>query len=156
MKPTQEIISPLCNEYSCYPTVPGKMEDILAFEEERKKNPTTRLDAVRRYLMIGAWAPAEVLAYQAPSGKERSLLLAFIRIAMGDTWNAAPLLKEAYTDPAQAPHAYLFLAAIAWRYGHFDIAAEQINHVRSNEKLLDWEEKMLDQVRSSIPERQQG
>jgi tetratricopeptide (TPR) repeat protein len=152
MKPSQEIISPLCGEYSCYPTVPSKMEDILALEEERRKNPSTKLDDVRRYLSIGAWAPAEVMAYSSNSPKERALLLAYIRVAMGDTWNAAPLLKDATTDSAQAPHAYLLLAAIAWRHGAFGVAADQLNHIRGQPQFLGWEEKIYDEVKSSIPD----
>jgi hypothetical protein len=149
MKPSQEIISPLCNEYSCYPTVPGKIEDVLAYEEERRHAPSTRLDQIHKYLAIGAWAPAEVTAYTSNSPKERTMLLAFMRLAMGDTWNAAPLLKEAASDPAQAPHANLMLAAIAWRHGHLKLAADQLRRIRQDAKLLDWEEKIFDQVRSA-------
>ncbi|HUP58370.1 MAG TPA: hypothetical protein VM598_13010, partial [Bdellovibrionota bacterium] len=150
MKPSKEIVSPLCDEYSCYPTVPKSMEDVLAFEEERRKSPKDRLDAVRQYLTIGAWAPAEVLAFAATSPKERTLLLAVIRLAMGDTWNAAPLFKEVTGDPQQAPHAYLMLAGIAWRHGHLRLAADQLSRIRQGAKLLDWEEKIYDQIKDSV------
>ncbi len=56
--------------------------------------------------------------------------------------------KEVATDPQQAPHTYLMLAGIAWRHGHLKLAADQLARIRQGTKLLDWEEKIYDEIRS--------
>ncbi|MGE0615220.1 MAG: tol-pal system YbgF family protein, partial [Bacteriovoracia bacterium] len=118
--------STLCRKaQECFPNRPANVNQVNDLENEWNDPAIARLDKVEAYIRIGAWAPAEILAFSAPSVHERSLLLGYIRLAVGDMWNALPLFQEAAKDPKLASQSELFLAYAALKNGYRDVASQR-------------------------------
>ena len=147
---TIDAVSPLCADGTpCFPEKPDHSESLLTLEEGWRKDKPSRLDRVYRYLTVGAWAPAELTAYQSQSAHERALLLGLIRLAMGDTWNSAPLLRDAAEEASLAPHAKLFLAAIAASNGYAANASRDLASVGPGAHWEDWEGALYSKLSSA-------
>jgi hypothetical protein len=145
LKPSAPTNSPFCDHLACFPDHPEKVSAVFDVESGWKKEIKSRLERLIGYLQIGAWAPAEVLAFSSPSQKERTLLLGWLRVALGDTWNGAALLKEIKQDPEYGKHARFLLARIAWRHGYRQIASEEVGKTRADD-LNDYEKALLDEM----------
>lgn len=132
--------SAICGREVCFSFKAPSSSEIASLEQ--KNGSLSSLDRVRALLEAGAWARAELLAYETTSLQERSLLLGLIRLSAGDGWNAAPLLKEAEKDPKLAMQAKVLLGRIAWRNGHRRVASEEIKGI-SAARLSGWLQELL-------------
>jgi hypothetical protein len=90
-----------------------------------------------------------LIAYQSQSAHERALLLGLIRLAMGDTWNSAPLLRDAVQEPTLSAHAKLFLAAIAASNGYAANASRDLASVGTGARWEDWEGALYSKLSSA-------
>jgi hypothetical protein len=106
--------------------------------KSEKYRSLSRLDKIHELVKIGAWATAEFVAYSEDITVKRSMLLALIRIARNDTWNAFALLKEAEKDEDLKSHAKLFLSYIALKNKDETSAKGEFVNVNSQD-LSSWE-----------------
>lgn len=149
MPPNRKVDSPLCDEELCFSLIPKSIKSVLELEAQWKKDPVDRLEKIYSYLKLGAWATAEYAAYSAPTFQERTILLGFIRLALGDTWNAAPLFDEANKDPKFSRHGKLFMARIAWRFGNKEYASRELAGV-TRQGFHEWEKLLFDEMKVDL------
>jgi len=145
----QQSYSPLCEKDFCYPERVEGFSELVAVEGRVKSNSNSNLEKVRQYLQIGGWATADMFAYSVASIEERSMLLGYIRLARGDSWNALPLFREAEKKSEYRSQSKLFLARIAWRKNDFDVAKRELAGV-DEKTLSDWESDLLLEMKRNL------
>jgi len=135
----------LCDNDDCFQRAPPSPEELIVFEEGFIQENESLLGIVYQYLKRGAWGAAEFKASTAVTVEERSLLLGFIRVARGDSWNALALLRVAQKHKIHGSHASLFIARIAWRNRFKKIAQKELLNINIS-LLMEWEKKLFEKM----------
>ncbi len=149
MPPLVKSPSPLCNGTQCFPMKPTSMQKLITLRKKNPKGMKGKLDLVNEILELGGWAIAEEYAYSVKVIAEREILLGFLRIAIGDSWNAVPLLNAAKKSRYAEPHARLFLSRILWRHGNRELASNELRGVKSK-NLIEWEKDLFIELSTDL------
>ncbi len=149
MPPIQKVASALCNGAQCFPSKPSDLVAAVALRRQNPKSLADKLALVTGLLQQGAWGIAEEYVYSLNVQQEKELLLGYLRLAMGDSWNAYPLLNAATKLPEAAPHAKLFLSRILWRNGHRGLASRESQGLQPA-VLTEWEKDLLIELQTDL------
>ena len=142
MPPLKATPSPLCNGQQCYPLTPTSVSELVSLSQKSPKALSEQLGLVNQMLERGGYAVAEDYAYQVSPLEHRKVLLGYLRLAVGDPWNAVTLLQSAQRSPAAKPHSQLLLSRILWRHGNRRLASESLRGLNP-QNLLPWERDLF-------------